>query len=279
MRILHQEPLVIQDNVRQFKVSVLQSLLGHFYDFDVMWLPLEELGWPVCRDRQFIIMRHNVKTPVLFEPFALAQSLFLRKSSLTHKDFLIAPESELATELQWAMGRKMRKGRGKGNNIDATIIVPTNETRFEDALTESELTNLRLYEKFYGKDRVYSLCQSANRHPQFSSKITMHTIIKNVGLAFSVPGKRWYAPRELLAMQGFPVYGFLEGQLGCKCSCSYPRERRRNAMGGQAGNSFNLNQIGVVLLWTLTHTRRAEETVCQLQLLHAIAEASDDRRE
>ena len=83
----------------------------------------------------------------------------------------------------------------------------------------------------------------------------MHTLIKNVGLVWNSRAARWFAPLELIALQGYPVYESLQhAAFGATCSFNTPRDRSRNAMGGQSGNSFNLNMIGVVLLYVLLYS-------------------------
>ncbi len=82
----------------------------------------------------------------------------------------------------------------------------------------------------------------------------MPPLNKNGGLGWTSRAARWFTPLELLALQGHPVYESLQhAAFGATCSFNMPRDRSRNAMGGQAGNSFNLNMIGVVLLYVLLY--------------------------
>jgi hypothetical protein len=70
----------------------------------------------------------------------------------------------------------------------------------------------------------------------------------------SAEHRRPMIPMELLISQGFPVYDELAeascGDAGVKlCSFVNPRQRCRNAVAGQAGNSVNVAIMGASAAW------------------------------
>ena len=82
----------MQENVTQFPLQVMKDLLDDLYHIQAVDFPLEALGWPVNRDRQFIIMKHRKRTinvaPILDD----IRQRFLRNSSVTYNAFMMATE-------------------------------------------------------------------------------------------------------------------------------------------------------------------------------------------
>jgi hypothetical protein len=67
-RRFFQEDIVIQENVAGFMTNLLVSWLGSLYHFEVAIIDPVSLGWPVCRERKWTVMRHRYKTGAFSMP-------------------------------------------------------------------------------------------------------------------------------------------------------------------------------------------------------------------
>ena len=187
--------------------------------------------------------------------------------------FALASDSELQFELEWARGRPASK---RNNSSDRTGA----HSEFEAALTPTESRWLRKYEQLCGDSgAAVSLGQDPDCHAMHNAgKFTLGAIIKNSGIVYSTIHHRWLAPSEFLATQCFPVFPDLSAH-GETCSFSKCRSalglppRRRAVIIEQAGNSMNLNMIGVAWLWWLLTDVHASR-VSASPLLHAVLEAA-----
>ena len=54
LRRLLQEPIIIQENVPQFPVSLLAEYLPMYF-IEVVVLSPQQLGWPIHRSRQYVV--------------------------------------------------------------------------------------------------------------------------------------------------------------------------------------------------------------------------------
>ena len=53
LRLLVQEPLIIHENVEQFKPELLQEHMGHVYAVQSVVVDAYDLGWPISRVRRY----------------------------------------------------------------------------------------------------------------------------------------------------------------------------------------------------------------------------------
>eukprot|EP00959_Pyramimonas_sp_CCMP1952_P256068 5348486-Pyramimonas_sp.AAC.2 len=105
---------------------------------------------------------------------------------------------------------------------------------------------------------TFSLHQDAIKWATRGSVMCTHTLIKNMGIVFSNAHGRWLTWRELLMLQGFPIYPGAKVNLEptvfdySRSSVFFP-DRKRNQVLGQVGNTMNLNVIGAGMLWLMTN--------------------------
>ena len=62
LRLLLQEPVIIQEKVPAFDVGLLVRFFGALYYIESVVLDPAQFGWPVRRTRRWTIMRHKSKT-------------------------------------------------------------------------------------------------------------------------------------------------------------------------------------------------------------------------
>ena len=137
---------------------------------------------------------------------------------------------------------------------------------FLHSLTAAEQERLRIYTTTYGLDRCCMLAQNAEKRPILSpDDKTLNTIIKHVRLLYvpNLAQPRWWSATELLLTQGFPVSPVvLTAKNASDLTCSAfgrPRKGRTlSAMRCQAGNSMNVNVVGVFLIFSLAFTNRPD---------------------
>lgn len=242
LRLLLEEPIVVQENVVQFAPGLLKDFLFSMYFLDVADEDSWNFGVPSHRNRRWIVMRHRCKTLQAISPLSDFMKRFYRICNITWKAFLVADAAELTEELQWAMGRTTVK-KEEGITIDTP-------NAFRMALNPTEAKYLSVYESQW-PDRAYSLAQ--NPESGFGMKSAadggLHTLLKNVGIIFA--GDRWLSPKETLVSQLFPVAPCVKDE-HATCSFNLPRShgsRSREVMKGQAGNSMNNAVAGLVYLY------------------------------
>jgi site-specific DNA-cytosine methylase len=250
-----EEPVILHENVKSFKVSLLEDMLGHKYSIESTVSSLQAQGWPVERERKYTILHHRVKAPTLRQSMMLTTSVFQRDCRIGCLDFFLATEEELEEEVSWAV-RSKRKSPAHAD-FKANGRLPEGDDRFEKCLAPGEHSYLEQYRKLFRHQQVWQLNQNPLKHPQHSKGNVLHTLIKNAGCLWSDHARRWYTPRELLLFQGYPAYEKIS--VACSgASCSFimrrTSERSHFAFLGQVGNSFNLHQIGVFHLWIAAFT-------------------------
>ena len=130
LRLLMEEPYVIQENVQGFTTSVLADTMGHVYFFDQTTVDPLEYGWPITRVRKYTLMRHKLLTGPMSQPLHAYSRIFLT----THSDssaatdpswdqFMIAGPKELRSELLWACARPQSRWKdSESNQLDADHI-------------------------------------------------------------------------------------------------------------------------------------------------------------
>eukprot|EP00959_Pyramimonas_sp_CCMP1952_P372716 7804890-Pyramimonas_sp.AAC.1 len=79
-RLILQEPIIVQENARQFPESILREYLGHLYQIEVVRMHSEHYGIPSTRERKWVIMRHKSKTSWQF----VGTPISLESVSYTH---------------------------------------------------------------------------------------------------------------------------------------------------------------------------------------------------
>ena len=158
---------------------------------------------------------------------------------------MIADSQEIQAEKEWAFQRPTVAARllarGKSN-------VPSEQLSFEDLLTQSEADILQSYlETPQSSLRCFSLSQDArNDRGRQSGTQKMHCIVRNFGLVWAVEKKM------VLPTRNFGCSGFFRDRTHATNSFCYPRDdRKRHVVSGQAGNSMNVNSVGVVSMYAM----------------------------
>ena len=245
LRLLLQEHWVTQENVPGFDVGILNDFLGNVYHIDVAVQDSFDLGWASNRTRQWVVMRHKVKVLSTISPLSNFLVRFQRVCEFTWREYFQAHENEIRSDLVWAAGRRESMSK-KFANFDVNgEITPES---FRQALTEKELKVLKYYDVHEPSAAV-----SLNQNPEagfavHSSWIALQTLIKNVGIIYSLPHKRFLTPTEGLLAQAYPVLSMANS---ARPLCSFNHERppkkprKRTAVLGQAGNTMNVQSAGL----------------------------------
>ena len=241
LRLLLQEQWVTQENVPGFDVGILNDYLGEVYHIDVAVQDCFDLGWASCRSRQWVVMRHKVKVLSTISPLSNFLLRFQRVCEFTWREYFQAGGDETRNDLAWSAGRRESMAK-KVADFNANMQITAES--FRQVLTEKELGVLKYYEQ-----RDPSAAVSLNQNPVagfavHSSWNALQTLIKNVGIIYSLPHKRFLTPSEGLLAQGFPVLAMADSARPL-CSFNYDRPRKRTAVLGQAGNSMNVQAAGL----------------------------------
>lgn len=269
--------LACQENVKQFKPRIFQDFLGHLYHIDVekidnspsgLLTTVEDAkayGFPATRTRQFVVMRHKLKTIATRLRVTQFTKLFYRTmhQDLDWRCFFVADEDDLQAELDFYA---CRAGRCQQANTRNFYL---HADAFENALTSYEqkaLTRLR-GEK---PGRAWLLNQSEGRQC-WSGEKALQTIIRNVHLLWAdgkwhVPRTgaiiegRWLTGRELLLVQGYHTYKNMSA-FQCSSFCKGNPQRKINVVKEQAGDTMNLNVMGVMVLYCQLCVKKSASNV------------------
>ena len=116
-----------------------------------------------------------------------------------------------------------------------------------------------------------------------SSPTTLHTLIRNVGVLWSDCDEKWFAPRDCLASQNFPVEEATRAS--GEFLCSFNRERpsgwplrHRARVCGQAGNSMNVNVAGLLATYAHICVKKAD-TLCLTRMIRQTFKRSREELE
>ena len=266
MRLLIQEAIIIHENVPKFDVRILQYLLGDMYMIMSVILNLVLFGFPVRRKRRVTVLIHKSK---LRQPTVIWDDIFVRPfirdiGAIVWRMFLLAEEGDLETEFNWASRRKL---------LVKTIPEFANCAdvaghRFVEVLVAGELKFLREYRRRSPRCS-YMLGQNPRVLSAKSTETTAMCQIRNQGTIFSDLDDRWFAARELLAMQGFPVFQTTKLHHEETAFDGPPMVHECSSMIEQAGNSMPIPLIAVPLLWALMCTSAGEPVPLLRKVLRA----------
>ena len=218
----------------------------------------------------------------MISPLSTFCQRFHRVCRITWRDFLVARDDELQTELDWGTGRK--NSLASARTEPAKKVVLDDRDCFRLALVDFEHANLEDYEANL-PGRVYSLHQMQRKGRGHSSTPShLHCLISNLNLYWAdvrdMPGYRfsgrWLTPRECLLAQGFPV-----SDLGAKAHCSFNKHRRRNrtAVLGQAGNAMFVPCPVLCALFMTTQVPRTVGRLANIGRMVALLEFKRKRNQ
>lgn len=119
MRLLLQEPEVVQENVKAFDTSLIARFLGHLYFIDSVILDPTEFGWASARERKWTKCRHRAKILSEISPLSRFVLRFHRACKMSWREYFFMHkfrdgviQNELAEELAWSQTRPCSKARG-----------------------------------------------------------------------------------------------------------------------------------------------------------------------
>ena len=188
---------------------------------------------------------------------------FRRRLCASWAMLMQADESELKDELHWARSQpsslygktlesiKETYPELRDNMFLTELQTLKSRSSYMDALTFWELKNIHKYLNLAGSRLVtFEVGQDADAWPMMGTELAVPTLLRNTSMLFSPQHWRWFAPRELLLVQGFPVVAaakvqhevssFDVGQLWA---------RYRSHMIHQAGNAMHTHMIGLAMVW------------------------------
>ena len=258
------EPLLLLENVDGFDTSIIRTLLEDLYMIDEMTVCSTSFGWPCRRLRKYIVCL--LKTTVTLIGTARLSNtipLFFRQCTISFQSLLVADSEELEAELKWSRGRQL--SRSHNVPLPSTSTWAQDVNVFRDALTATEQERLAQYTSKFGATRCMMLAQNPLTRPILSpSAEVLNTIVKHVRLLWvpSLRQPRWWTATELLLTQGFPCTTRVlskgnEADVQCT-SFGQPRRRSVLQMRAQAGNTMNVNVVGVFLIFLLSFTNRSD---------------------
>ena len=263
LRLLLQEPVIIHENVPSFPVSLLERFLGHLYIVMSVVISLTKLGWPQRRDRRISVLLHKSKVTAKVMWNTNLVALAYRKCTLDFHAFMLATDSEIQEERKWALARGSKQSAAprvgclEATKNDADVV----NSSSVQVLNKTELDNLREYRRKWPRC-AYLLAQDVRRgFAMKSTETTLPTQIKNQQLVFVDKADRWLTPRELLGLQGFPVYA---EQKQWNITCPFDRAnpmRTRDAMIEQSGNSMPVLMISLPIMFALGLTDLCRERI------------------
>ena len=259
------EEAFLHENMLEFPEALLHDLFGATHVIQTAIVDSARVGQACDRRRRltWMVSKKHVCERLQWPEF---EKRFRRHCAIDWSAYFIAGKHELEKELEWAKQRPSLK-KPPSRRLS--------RSPFEAALNNMEWDFLTKYKDMHkGCDLVVMLNQNPDKHAHTSAgKRTLPTLIKNTHMLYSTRHHRWLTPYELLVVQNFPVYDFLS-QHGETCSFNRAREtlrlspRRRSVICEQAGNSMNVNVMGIALLWWLV---KKSDACAQSSLLRSVA--------
>ena len=255
-RLVYQEDAVLHENVARFDVALLNDLLGEYYVISSVVFDANRLGQLADRERRFtwLLHRRNIQgrqgVPRLPWCDDFVQK-FHRRLHATWREILLATESEVQEELDWATTTR---------NVNPLVAFVDN---FEDALAAWERRHLETYMTMFDLDSqnhnldmyAVSLRQNPEQRLQHNAgRPTLHTIVKQNFPTMLLGEHRWLTPIETMATNAFVVrqslshFGESTSFMRSRSEFDFPARVRRKVFE-QAGDSMSIPSVGLALLW------------------------------
>ena len=201
MRLRLQESMVLQENVSSFPTRLLQQLLGGMYFVQECILNPAHFGFPVVRERKWVLLRHRYKTGAFSSPMNLFTYMFTQdrhpKHEHTHTGipawdvYFAGKPEDMYQELLWACSRPESKAKttdGCSKFQSLAEFVQAYHTDFESvkdeffrSLTETETRFLVEYRSL-APGMAYSLNQNPDSFANKSTPEHLQTLIRNGGI-------------------------------------------------------------------------------------------------
>ena len=259
--------IIVVENSDNFTMRILRAMYEPEYHVDAVVLSGDDLGWCGRRPRFYgiCVLRSHCPAAML-EPLHHVLSMFLRDraTNVTFHNLMVAdtePElrMEVESELSWSIRRTGSPCFGLSPDEVRRACNADRRSPYEASLTTSERANLMAYKDTCDERVACQLNQRVAYDRSIkSTPTTMYSIVKSPALHFVLNRGRWFFPRELLLMQGFPILTRLASPLSVRASpllvtsfnFAIPGRNRWEIMR-QAGNTMQVVSIGSILLYVL----------------------------
>ena len=187
-----------------YDATLLADALQPDYNFQAVVIDAKSHGTRSVRKRMWMVALHQEYIVRTWSSLENVVHMFERRCSddFSFRDYMIASNDELDTELRWAMSRPTSMAKEMTFEELKSLAYP-----FLAALTRTELTYRDLYlARGIPESHAVSLNQNPNVHPQKSPDANhLHSMIKNAGIVWVESADRWLTPAEVFISQGFPV--------------------------------------------------------------------------
>ena len=252
LRVLLQENIIVHENVVGFPIELLSDYLGHIYVVFTLVMSLCKMGWPGRRERRITLLIHKRKVQVRLPWTPALVQRCERKCTICFRQWLLADTNELEQERAWAMRRshsapyEPRLGDAEGYMEKPEVV----NNKMLQSLGVTEYTRLMSYRARW-RHCAYVLNQDPDSGCGMKSDQTVFmTQIRNQGLIWVDSHMRWLTSRELLGLQGFPVFPQQKVH-GDHCTFDHAMVRDRCAMSEQSGNTMPVPFMSLALLYAL----------------------------
>ena len=249
-------PILLLENVVSFPYDLIGHYL-HMYKFYPVTLSNDNtFGIAVSRDRKYCVgvlqLYYHLERPLTGDAGIAAVLGRTRGSDHTWRDFFVAGDAELRSELAWSIKRSCR------TRVDVSTL-DISGSAFESSLVGWEAKHLQGF-RSRGRGRLYTLSQDPARNQRSTASVAQ-TLIAGQHMVWNDELDRWATGRECLAMQGFPtvrvmldaVFGnhrqFRLSSWDAKRARYGLFARSRSAMVHQSGNAMHTAAVGACLLW------------------------------
>ena len=200
--------MILQENVSSFPTSLLQQLLGSLYFVQECILNPVHFGFPVVRERKWVLLRHRYKTGAFSSPMNIFSYMFTQERHPKHGDgdgrtgytrtsipkwdvYFVGKPEDMYQELLWACSRPESKakatgGRSKFESLAEFLQAYHNDfesvkDEFLRSLTDTETSFLVEY-RALAPGMAYSLNQNPYTFANKSSPDHLQTLIRNGGI-------------------------------------------------------------------------------------------------
>ena len=263
---------LICENVKGFPTYIVEDVVRALYDVHSTVLCGTALGKAGRRERRYTLL--TLRSVVsLTRSLSDVVPVFGRRVAPSHtwRNYLLANEGELKSELNWAFRR----------TNDVIKLDDPLESNFEKALLDTERERKQAYlDEYNGQHKVLSLGQNPCFSQTMSSETTLHCITRSCHIMWSADHNRWLTVREMLLAQGFPTFDVAlsvvqpRGHVETVPMTSFNigriqrgfSSRQRVSVSHQCGNTMQVDVVGTILFWVALYVRSCAVPARPLQL-------------
>jgi hypothetical protein len=217
LRLIIQEHEINTENCMNFPISFMCEYLPMYEQTSSILNPVH-YGWPITRERMWQSFRRKLKTLAFRYPLDPFARMFRRHCRLSWRAFLTERDpAVMQAELDWASSRPTSRWTGGSKSatlpmasdgaevIDFSSYPDGTPSIFEQVLTTMEHKHLTLYRRKCSAELSYQLQQNPVSHGQNSTHAIANTVIRNDGMRWSNPDRRWVLSTEVPLLQGIPT--------------------------------------------------------------------------